>query len=93
MYEDARHLSDPKCDELIATQMIIVMLFVLVTINGYTWRNTVGNRDGIQYIVVNANARRVADSSHSRYSGLLQNHAPDACRYVVSNSFFRAKIV
>jgi hypothetical protein len=31
---------------------------VTVTINGYTWRSTVGNRSGIQYIVVNANARR-----------------------------------
>ncbi len=30
---------------------------VKVTINGYTWRSTVGNRGGIQYIVVNANAR------------------------------------
>ena len=26
---------------------------VKVTINGYTWRSTVGNRAGIQYIVVN----------------------------------------
>lgn len=33
---------------------------VKVTINGHTWRSTVGNRGGIQYIVVNANARRVA---------------------------------
>jgi len=33
---------------------------VKVTINGYTWRSTVGNRGGIQYIVVNAEARRVA---------------------------------
>ena len=33
---------------------------VKVTINGYTWRNTVGNRGGIQYIVVNAAARRSA---------------------------------
>jgi len=33
---------------------------VKVTINGYTWRSTVGNRSGIQYIVVNANARRGA---------------------------------
>jgi hypothetical protein len=31
-----------------------------VTINGYTWRSTVGNRGGIQYIVVNAAARRHA---------------------------------
>ena len=31
-----------------------------VTINGYTWRSTVGNRGGIQYIVVNAEARRSA---------------------------------
>ena len=30
---------------------------VKVTINGYTWRSTVGNRSGIQYIVVNADAR------------------------------------
>ena len=30
---------------------------VKVTINGYTWRTTVGNRGGIQYIVVNAEAR------------------------------------
>ena len=30
---------------------------VKVTINGYTWRSTVGNRGGIQYIVVNADAR------------------------------------
>jgi Domain of unknown function (DUF1905)/Bacteriocin-protection, YdeI or OmpD-Associated len=30
---------------------------VEVTINGYTWRSTVGNRGGIQYIVVNADAR------------------------------------
>jgi hypothetical protein len=33
---------------------------VKVTINGYTWRSTVGNRAGIQYIVVNAEARRSA---------------------------------
>jgi bifunctional DNA-binding transcriptional regulator/antitoxin component of YhaV-PrlF toxin-antitoxin module len=33
---------------------------VKVTINGYTWRSTVGNRSGIQYIVVNAEARRDA---------------------------------
>jgi len=33
---------------------------VSVTINGYTWRSTVGNRGGIQYIVVNAAARRHA---------------------------------
>ena len=33
---------------------------VKVTINGYTWRSTVGNRGGIQYIVVNAEARRKA---------------------------------
>jgi len=33
---------------------------VKVTINGYTWRSTVGNRGKIQYIVVNANARRAA---------------------------------
>jgi bifunctional DNA-binding transcriptional regulator/antitoxin component of YhaV-PrlF toxin-antitoxin module len=33
---------------------------VKVTTNGYTWRSTVGNRDGIQYIVVNAAARRHA---------------------------------
>jgi len=33
---------------------------VKVTIKGYTWRSTVGNRGGIQYIVVNAEARRVA---------------------------------
>jgi uncharacterized protein DUF1905/bacteriocin resistance YdeI/OmpD-like protein len=31
---------------------------VKVTINGYTWRSTVGNRGGRQYIVVNADARR-----------------------------------
>jgi Domain of unknown function (DUF1905)/Bacteriocin-protection, YdeI or OmpD-Associated len=31
-----------------------------VTINGYTWRSTVGNRGGQQYIVVNAEARRNA---------------------------------
>lgn len=30
---------------------------VKVTINGYTWRSTVGNRNGIQYLVVNADAR------------------------------------
>ena len=30
---------------------------IKVTINGYTWRSTVGNRGGIQYIVVNAAAR------------------------------------
>jgi hypothetical protein len=29
---------------------------VKVTINGYTWRSTVGNGGGIQYIVVNAEA-------------------------------------
>ena len=34
---------------------------VKVTINGYTWRSTVGNRGGIQYIVVNTEARRSAD--------------------------------
>src|SRR5215469_6765567 len=33
---------------------------VKVTINGYTWRSTVGNRGGIQYIVVDADARRGA---------------------------------
>jgi len=33
---------------------------VKVTINGYTCRSTVGNRGGIQYIVVNAEARRSA---------------------------------
>ncbi len=33
---------------------------VKVTINGYTWRSTVGKRSGIQYIVVNADARRGA---------------------------------
>jgi hypothetical protein len=33
---------------------------VKVTINGYTWRSTVGNRGGRQYIVVNADARRNA---------------------------------
>jgi hypothetical protein len=33
---------------------------VKVTINGYVWRSTVGNRGGIQYIVVNADARRGA---------------------------------
>src|SRR5215469_11934218 len=33
---------------------------VKVTIHGYTWRSTVGNRGGIQYIVVNAEARRSA---------------------------------
>lgn len=33
---------------------------VKVTINGYTWRSTVGNRTGIQYIVVNSDARRGA---------------------------------
>ena len=30
---------------------------VKVTINGYTWRSTVGTRGGIQYIVVNTAAR------------------------------------
>jgi hypothetical protein len=33
---------------------------VKVTINDYTWRSTVGNRGGHQYIVVNADARRSA---------------------------------
>jgi len=33
---------------------------VKVTINSYTWSSTVGNRGGIQYIVVNAAARRGA---------------------------------
>src|SRR5690349_13217389 len=33
---------------------------VKVRINGYIWRSTVGNRGGIQYIVVNAEARRGA---------------------------------
>jgi Domain of unknown function (DUF1905)/Bacteriocin-protection, YdeI or OmpD-Associated len=33
---------------------------VRVTINGYTWRSTVGNRGGVQYIVVNSDARRGA---------------------------------
>ncbi len=33
---------------------------VRVTIKGYTWRSTVGNRGGVQYIVVNADARRGA---------------------------------
>lgn len=33
---------------------------VKVTINGYTWRSTVANRGGQQYIVVNAEARRNA---------------------------------
>ena len=31
-----------------------------VTIQGYTWRSTVGNRAGIQYIVVNAEVRHSA---------------------------------
>lgn len=31
---------------------------VKVTINGYRWRSTVGNRGGIQYIVVNAEVRK-----------------------------------
>ena len=34
---------------------------VKVTINGYSWRSTVGNRGGQQYIVVNAEARRSAE--------------------------------
>jgi hypothetical protein len=34
---------------------------VKVTITGYTWRSTVGNRGGQQYIAVNAEARRSAD--------------------------------
>jgi hypothetical protein len=33
---------------------------VKVTINHYTWRSTVGNRGGIQYLVVNTAARRHA---------------------------------
>ena len=33
---------------------------VNVTINGYSWRSTVGNRGGVRYIVVNAAARRSA---------------------------------
>ena len=33
---------------------------VKVTINGYTWRSTVGNGGGRQYIVVNSDARRGA---------------------------------
>lgn len=33
---------------------------VKVTISGYTWRSTVGNRGGQQYIVVNSEARRNA---------------------------------
>src|SRR6516165_6711132 len=33
---------------------------VKVNVNGYPWRSTVGNRGGIQYIVVNAAARRGA---------------------------------
>jgi len=33
---------------------------VKLTINGCTWRSTDGNRGGIQYIVVNAAARRNA---------------------------------
>ena len=33
---------------------------VKVTINDYTWRSTVGNRGGVQNIVVNAAARRGA---------------------------------
>jgi hypothetical protein len=33
---------------------------VKVTINGYPWRSTVGNRGGQQYIVANAEARRNA---------------------------------
>jgi hypothetical protein len=34
---------------------------VKVSINGYTWRSTVGNRGGHQYVVVNADARRNGD--------------------------------
>ena len=34
---------------------------VKATINGFTWRSTVGNRGGQQYIVVNAEARRSAE--------------------------------
>jgi uncharacterized protein YdeI (YjbR/CyaY-like superfamily) len=33
---------------------------VKVTVNGYSWGSTVGNRGGQQYIVVNAEARRNA---------------------------------
>ena len=33
---------------------------VKVTINNHTWRSTVGNRGGVQYVVVNASARRSA---------------------------------
>jgi len=36
---------------------------VKVTLNGYTWCSTVGNRGGIQYIVVNGDARRDAGVS------------------------------
>jgi len=34
---------------------------VKVTIHRYTWRSTVGNRSGRQYIVVNAEARKNAE--------------------------------
>jgi hypothetical protein len=38
-----------------------------VTIKGYTWRSTVGNRGGIQYIVVNAEARRKKQYGYPLY--------------------------
>jgi hypothetical protein len=39
---------------------------VKVAINGYAWRSTVGNRGGIQYIVVNAVARHRAGVTRRR---------------------------
>jgi hypothetical protein len=45
---------------------------VKVTINGYTWRSTVGNRGGIQYMVVNANA---ASRRRCKGRGFRDHHA------------------
>src|ERR1700686_2020680 len=47
---------------------------VKVTINGYTWRSTVGNRGGIQYIVVNAAARLHAGVAGYRKAGHQDSH-------------------
>jgi hypothetical protein len=48
---------------------------VKVTINGYSWRGTVGNRGGIQYIVVKAAACRGAGVKAGDFVTIT--HEPD----------------
>jgi hypothetical protein len=54
---------------------------VEVTINGYAWRSTVGNRGGIQYIVVNAEARRDAGVKAGDFVTIALSRIPKSGRY------------